>query len=181
MFAGLCGSQSFNNVVVVTTFWDQIINEEEGKRREAQLKSKFFKALVNGGACFMRHNRTMETAREVLNHIFTLTPTNVRIQEEIRIEGKCLPGTEAGAVHTAEMNRLMDKHKKELADLKDRLTAEHAKSKNELDKKVKNLEQKLRDLEKSQETWKKWLEAARMVCTLLSNALQWHMVWMSKR
>lgn len=129
----------------------------------------------------MRHNRTMKTAREVLNHIFTLTPTNIQIQEEIRVEGKRLPETEAGTVHTAEMNRLVDEHKKELADLKDRLTTEHATSMDELYEEMKNLKQKLEDLEKSRETWKNWLEMARMVCTLLSNALQWHMVWMSKR
>ena len=66
----------------------------------------------------MRYDRTIEGARRVLKHIFTLAPTNVQIQHEIRVEGKSLEDTAAGSVHREEVERIIAKHRAELAELK---------------------------------------------------------------
>ena len=66
----------------------------------------------------MRYDRTIEGARRVLKHIFTLAPTNVQIQHEIRVEGKSLEDTAAGSVHREEVERIITKHRAELAELK---------------------------------------------------------------
>ncbi|KAJ3842821.1 P-loop containing nucleoside triphosphate hydrolase protein [Lentinula raphanica] len=118
IFRELCGAATFKNVVVLTTFWDRV-NEQEGVAREEELKSNsnFFKDLVDGGARFMRHSRENSAARQVLDHIFTLSPTNVQIQQEIRVEGKSLEETAAGAAQREEINRMIAKHKKEMEDL----------------------------------------------------------------
>ncbi|KAJ3508731.1 hypothetical protein NLJ89_g5594 [Agrocybe chaxingu] len=92
--------------------------EEEGIKREGQLKTRFFKDLVDGGACFMQHDRTIESAREVLGHILPLPPAVAQIQTEIREEGKTLEDTSAGSVHREEVDRIIANHKKEVADLK---------------------------------------------------------------
>ncbi|KAJ7876309.1 hypothetical protein B0H14DRAFT_2200783, partial [Mycena olivaceomarginata] len=92
----LCGTDSYKNVVVMTTFWDQV-NETKGATHEAQLKSKFFKAFVDGGTRFMRHDLTIESACAVLEHVHTLIPTNLGIVNEIRVEGKKLEDTAAGS------------------------------------------------------------------------------------
>jgi len=52
MFRALCGLESYKDVVVLTTHWDQVPTHE-GVKREAQLKSNFFKDLAAGGARFM--------------------------------------------------------------------------------------------------------------------------------
>jgi len=127
ILAGLCGTQNFKNVIVLTTFWDRI-DEEVGAMRESQLKSRFFKALVDGGACFMRHNRTMEIARDVFNHIFRLPPTNVQIQEEIRLKGKSLQETAAGSVLAAELEQLKVQHQEEIKNLEHALKKEAEES-----------------------------------------------------
>ncbi|CAA7267408.1 unnamed protein product [Cyclocybe aegerita] len=106
------------NVVVLTTFWDQLPSEEEGIKREGQLKARFFKDLVDGGACFMRHDRSIESACRVLTHIFMLVPAIAQIQTEIRIEGKMLEDTSAGSVLREEVERIIAKHRKEVAELK---------------------------------------------------------------
>ncbi|KAJ4490088.1 P-loop containing nucleoside triphosphate hydrolase protein [Lentinula aciculospora] len=123
IFRELCGAATFKNVVVLTTFWDRV-NEDEGLAREEELKSNsnFFKDLVEGGARFMRHNRKDSGAREVLDHIFTLVPVNVQIQQEIRVEGKSLEETAAGSVHREEIDRMIAKHKKEMDDLNSEIT-----------------------------------------------------------
>ena len=118
MFRNLCGAKNYKNVVVLTTFWDKVTDKKEGIQREEQLKSKFFKELVDGGAGFMRYDRTIKSARRVLRHIFTLVPTNVQIQHEIRVEGKSLEDTAAGSVHREEVERIIAKHKEELAEVR---------------------------------------------------------------
>ncbi|KAJ6536247.1 P-loop containing nucleoside triphosphate hydrolase protein, partial [Mycena capillaripes] len=116
IFRELCGTDSYKNVVVMTTFWDQV-DETKGGTREAQLKAKFFKPFVDGGARFMRHNLTIESAHAVLEHVHTLVPTNVGIVNEIRIEGKKLEDTAAGSVRREEVDQLIAKHKEVVAEL----------------------------------------------------------------
>ncbi|KAJ7922201.1 P-loop containing nucleoside triphosphate hydrolase protein, partial [Mycena leptocephala] len=118
MFKKLCGDQTHKNIVVLTTFWDKVTNKQEAVKREEELKAKFFWSLVAGGACFMRSDRTIEAVRAVLGHIFTLLPTNVLIQEEIRVEGKSLEDTAVGSVHREEVERIIAQHTKEMGDLK---------------------------------------------------------------
>src|SRR6266498_2552244 len=134
--------ENYKNVVVLTTYWDRIATQKEGLKREEQLKTRFFKELVDGGAHFMRHERgNMETGHKVLGHIFTLLPTNVRIQEEIRKEGKSLEATAAGSVHSQEIERMIAKQKEVVAGIQEEIkaiqannTAEREAMKEELDK-----------------------------------------------
>ncbi|KAJ3924517.1 MAG: hypothetical protein NXY57DRAFT_875764, partial [Lentinula lateritia] len=116
MFQNLCGPNAYGNIVVLTTFWDRV-SAEEGLTREEQLKSTFFSNIVAGGARFMRHDRTAQSAREVIAHILTLSPTDVQIQEEIRVDGKGLEETAAGLVHREEVELVLEKHRQEIMSL----------------------------------------------------------------
>ncbi len=107
MFRNLCGTETYKNVVVLTTFWDNAGPKERAVEREEELKSTAFKDLVDGGACFMRHDRTIETAQKVLSHTLTLVPANVQIQKEIRLDGKDLVDTSAGSVYREEMEAIL--------------------------------------------------------------------------
>ncbi|KAF8873367.1 hypothetical protein CPB84DRAFT_1690820, partial [Gymnopilus junonius] len=105
MFRNLCGTNNYKNVVVLTTFWDRV-DEEEGVKRESQLQSNFFKDLVAGGATFMRHDRTSpSSAYDVLQQIIPMPSTTVKIVQEIREEGKALEDTAAGS-YAARRSRL---------------------------------------------------------------------------
>ncbi|KAK2466545.1 hypothetical protein APHAL10511_001407 [Amanita phalloides] len=121
MFRNLCGAKAYENVVILTTFWDQLPSEQEGEKREEQLKTIFFKDLVEGGARFMRHDRTIESACDILRHISMLVPKNVQLQEEIRVEGRTLENTSAGSVHREEVDRIIAKHNEEMLELKGEL------------------------------------------------------------
>lgn len=122
MFLNICGKKTYKNVVVLTTFWDQIADEKERSKQEEELKSKLFHDLVKGDARFMRHDRTIESAHKVLRHILTLEATNVQIQEEICVDGKSLEDTAAGSVRQKELNQLIQaEYNKEVAGLKAQL------------------------------------------------------------
>jgi len=70
MFQKLCGQDAMKNVVIVTTMWDKVA-EDEGRRREQELKEKdsLFKPLLDGGATMMHHERTVESATKVINYL----------------------------------------------------------------------------------------------------------------
>ena len=164
MFRGLCGAKNYKNVVVLTTFWDRVDVREEGLRRETQLKSEVLKDLIVGGACLMRFNRTIESARRVLTYILTLAPTNVRIQEEIRMEGKNLEDTEAGAVHREEIERIIAKHKADMADLKaelEELKRTDRSLRREIEEERAKLQQKLAAWETERSVLKKGLDEVK--------------------
>ncbi|KAJ4480259.1 lipoxygenase [Lentinula aciculospora] len=122
MFQNLCGTNAYRNIVVLTTFWDRV-SMLEGAKREGQLQSMYFSDIVVGGALFMRHDRTARSAAEVLAHILTLRPTNLQIQEEIRVGGKALEDTAAGSVHREEIERIMAKYREEVSNLSKEISA----------------------------------------------------------
>ena len=175
MFRNLCGEGGFKNVVVLTTFWDKVTNED-GRKRETQLKSKFFKELVDGGARFMQHDQSLRSVQEVLKHILTLAPTNVRIQEEIRVEGKSLEETAAGSVHRKEVEELIAKHKKEFSELKaemDEVGNTNAALAQELKVERDKLQYKLKEWENERDELKNGLdEKKQVVAQLKINAVE---------
>ena len=51
----------------------------------------------------MRHDRTVESAHKVLQHIFPMPPTVTPLQKEIRKGGKSLEKTAARSAHSEEV------------------------------------------------------------------------------
>ena len=123
MFQKLCGADTLTNVVVLTTFWDRE-DAAVADARERQMQAKFFKGVVDGGARFMRHDRTAASARAVLSYVFAeLAPVITQIQVEMGVEGKALVDTAAGAVQREEIERIIAKHREEVAGLKAEMEA----------------------------------------------------------
>ncbi|KAF5367612.1 hypothetical protein D9757_010651 [Collybiopsis confluens] len=129
LFKNLCGTATYNNVVILTTFWD---GKSDGDKileeREMELKTNFCLTLVEGGAVFRRHDREKPSAKsdahKVLEYIFTLAPTDVQITKEIRVDGKTLEETSAGASHKAEIAMLVASHTAEVAKLRAEMESE---------------------------------------------------------
>ena len=166
MFGELCGPAAFKNVVVLTTYWDQLPTDkpEMGVQREGQLKSKFFKKLVDGGANFMRHDCTVESTRKVLRHILPMPPTITQIQTEIRKEGKSLSETSAGTVRSKEVEEAIAKYKKEIEDLKEKLVAVEENNNNarqEFEEDIAKLRKSLDARKQEQEELKMGLDEER--------------------
>ena len=145
IFRELCGPEAYKNVVVLTTFWDEVPTYE-GVEREAELESKVFAKLVEGGAQFMRLDHTVESARAVLRQILLMPPTIVQIQREMRIDGLSLIETAVGSGRSKEIEKDLANYKKEIADLTEgmaNLTAGIARKSNKTARKI--LESALRN------------------------------------
>lgn len=73
MIKTLCGASTYKNVVILTTLWDTV-SLRQGELQETQVRLNILQWLIQDGATFMRHDRTLSSAQRVLDYIFTLVP-----------------------------------------------------------------------------------------------------------
>ncbi len=67
LFESICGEE-FNNIVLTTTIWDEV-EEHVGYYREWELKTPYWKAMVDRGSSMRRFLRTRQSTFEVLEPI----------------------------------------------------------------------------------------------------------------
>ena len=96
MFRKLCGDEALGNVVLGTTKWGDV-SLEKGQRREQQLRSDYWKEMLQRGSVIMRVLADSASAWEIINHILKNDRIEfVRIQEELLELQKAIPDTDAG-------------------------------------------------------------------------------------
>lgn len=116
MMKKLCGANSLRNVVLATTMWERV-SEEEGSRREAELRRVFWKDMVAGGSTIARitTQSNADDARALVKSLLRNKPTSTQLQDELH-SGKSLVETAAGTEIREEMAKLERKMRKEHAD-----------------------------------------------------------------
>ena len=98
MFKELCGRDNFKNVVLVTTMWDQV-SEDEGLEREDELENVFWQSMIRLGSSTHRFLFTEKSAWEIINTISVSPPGERRplqIQREMVDQNKPIHKTSAG-------------------------------------------------------------------------------------
>ena len=65
IFKELCGEDSLNNILLITTMWDNI-DEETGSAYERQLEGGYWKFMINRGSQLARFLGTPESASKLL-------------------------------------------------------------------------------------------------------------------
>lgn len=120
------------NVVILTTMWDNV-TLEEGEKREKELKLGYnaFKPLLDNGAKMMRHDRTQESADEVINYLLGKGAIATQMGRELAEENKSLEDTAAGAELGCEIQGILKEHKKKVEET--HLTAQLAEEKPNVD------------------------------------------------
>jgi hypothetical protein len=97
MFQILCGADALKNVILTTTFWDQV-SEKVGGRREAQLISEFWEPMIRNGSRVARfHPSTYESAWDLIDrlvHTATARPA-LTLQTEMVDQNKKVEETSA--------------------------------------------------------------------------------------
>ncbi|KAK2613380.1 hypothetical protein N8I77_000298 [Diaporthe amygdali] len=129
MFRKLTGEKNLKNVTLATTMWDKV-TEQEGLKREDELKGKFWKLLVAMGAKTARHSDTPESARHISSTLLGNKPFYLQLQEEMGKDNKALRDTAAGREVMLELVRIKEEHQRELAEMESiiKLSAEESKS-----------------------------------------------------
>jgi hypothetical protein len=97
MFQQLCGLSSLSAVVLATTMWKHV-SEQEGRDREAQLTAdpRFWGEMIAHGSFVMRHHDNEESALTIVEHLLRQGRTTVLdIQRQMTDEGRRLEDTSA--------------------------------------------------------------------------------------
>ena len=81
MFHNLCGVEALKNVVLVTTMWDQV-DEEEGDNRENELINKYWKTMIELGCRTSRFENNTESALDIVSQ-FQDARCTVLLQREL--------------------------------------------------------------------------------------------------
>ena len=127
MFKVLCGTKSLTNVVLATTMWNTLTNEEavlKGKKLEEELRTtpEFWGDMIDEGSNILRYSGTAASALEIVDHIMNLNGSVVLdIRRQMVDEKKKLRDTPAGQEvrkeilrATAKFQREIDKTKKSM-------------------------------------------------------------------
>ena len=124
MFQKLCGQDSFKNIIIVTTMWDRV-TQEQGQQREQELKlsDELFKPLIDGGATMARHDGTRGSASIVIHDLSRRSDTIAQIVHELVTEKKGLLDTEAGMELQSDVRSVLLKHQEDLRILEDEIRA----------------------------------------------------------
>jgi hypothetical protein len=122
LLQSLCGTKNLSHVILATTMWDKV-TEKEGNDRETELLSegKFWGDLKAKNAMVRRYNNTQGEAIALVNELLQLSPVVLKIQDEVAIQKKALIDTDAGQSINAALNELSQKHKEELAAVREEM------------------------------------------------------------
>src|SRR6266545_2703008 len=121
LFENLCGEQ-FNNIVLTTTMWNEV-EEEVGNKREEELKSEFWRTMLDRGASIKRFLNTRESAFEVLAPIFKeINKRNaLLLQKEMNDLKLQLKETSAGRTLYLALEDLLVRQQNTLAKIRSEL------------------------------------------------------------
>ncbi|KAF2000625.1 hypothetical protein P154DRAFT_199661 [Amniculicola lignicola CBS 123094] len=118
MFRELCGDEPLKNVILVTSFWDQV-QQATARMREEELRTtpEFWGRMIGRGSRINRFEGR-ESALHIIMSLVNRNPLPFLIQHEMVEERKELVQTAAGIAVNEELARLEAKHTKDLEDIK---------------------------------------------------------------
>ena len=165
MFRELCGEKNFSNVILCTTMWDKV-EEEEGRRREQELRSKetFWASLVSRGAQVVQHRGPdlAASARKIAESLIQKDTIVLQLQEELEQKGS-LSDTSAGRLLNSEIEGIKKQHQEEMAALRAEMQTNGGKEEMEflmesLKKEIEGMRKATEDLEKLRAEDKKFYD-----------------------
>ena len=119
MFQNLCGNDALKNVVLVTTMWDEV-GEEEGSNRETELSTTYWKSMIELGCRTSRFYNDTQSARDIVSQ-FQDARCAVLLQKELVELHLELRETSAGRILFSFLIEFIKKIKELLAQIEAKL------------------------------------------------------------
>jgi hypothetical protein len=118
MFRKLCGEKADKSVVLGTTKWSDVM-PEVGSRREAELKDRYWKDMIDAGTWVKQFDGTSSSAWKIVNIILDKVEETDRlqIQRELVELSYSIPETEAGQTLRYTLQQLLEMQKKMAEEL----------------------------------------------------------------
>lgn len=112
----ICGTDALKNVILVTTRWNDV-DRALGARREEELRSEFWKFMLDFGSTMMRYHGDQDSAVAIVSQLLHKDTVVLDLQREIVDQGKRLSDTAAGALVNDDIEKVKAKYEQELRDL----------------------------------------------------------------
>ena len=85
VFKMLCGEDALKNILIVTTWWDDVPVKDRaamGRREEELMKTKgeFFEPFIAAGGRFLRHDNTFRSACRIMDQLLDNDPITLQNQ-----------------------------------------------------------------------------------------------------
>jgi len=122
LFEKLCGDD-FHRIVLTTTMWDEV-DEETGAQRERELKSIYWRSMIERGSSVKRFLQNRPSAFGILTPIFDEVNKNssLLLQREMVNLQIQLRQTTADRTCFLEVEKLVSRHQKALSRVRGGLT-----------------------------------------------------------
>jgi hypothetical protein len=101
MFKELCGPSAAKNVVLVTTMWDSLSPTINGNAREQELKTNYWRDMIEDGASTARSYNTSETVWTIIDSMmssYDRKSQTLLVQKELVQQNKHITQTHAAKV-----------------------------------------------------------------------------------
>jgi len=154
VFEKLCG-EDFRGIVLTTTMWDWV-DKDEGEDREEQLRTNYWKAMIERGSSVQRFYQDQKSAFDVLAPIIDKVNSRgaLLLQKEVHDLGLQLNQTTAGRTLYSEIGELVKLYQ----SCMDRIRAEREEQtldEEGLEVLMKNYEKISKQLQRANEDMKK--------------------------
>ncbi|KAI0458958.1 hypothetical protein F5B21DRAFT_500021 [Xylaria acuta] len=119
-FKELCGEKALGKVILATTMWDKV-TEEEGARREQELqdRSEFWGWMLSKGSSYYRLEDTTDSKRRIVHLLADHDePVATNIQKQLVDERRRLDETSAGREVQSELIRERGEWEKEREEIR---------------------------------------------------------------
>lgn len=129
LFQALCGKKSLSKVVLATTMWDKLKDQESvahGRSLEKELRKEgaFWGDMVDSGSRMFRHDNTYSSALDIIDYVMSLEGSAVLdIQRQMIDEHLNLGQTTAGQEVQKDLLEAKRKHEAELKATTDSMNA----------------------------------------------------------
>ena len=117
VFKELCGTESYQNVVLGTTFWETV-DMADAKTREKQLFSTpgFLGDMIDFGVKTVRISKDREVCIKLVKYFAEKDPVPLRIQTDVAAAAGGVDASRAAAALSAELEQLRLEQEKELKE-----------------------------------------------------------------
>jgi hypothetical protein len=124
IFEKICGEENFKHVVLVTSMWNLLEDEEIGKGRERTLETKdeFFGRMISRGAVTVRDRGDLPSAWTIIERALRSQDQVVTaLQREMATVGNTLEDTTVGAFLREQLEEARRKYELERQELEEAL------------------------------------------------------------
>jgi len=169
LFQSLVGDDALSHVFLCTTMWDELQKQEQGERREKELRANFWKKMVDNGSSVVRHANTPESALSIVRQITRLRgPVVLELQDQLVNKGIPLADTGAGKQLSNEILAVQAAVRKEMESLMREMETANGRK---LDQLKEEWQQEAQRLRQSQVDQAKLLETRDSEIAALRSAL----------